>query len=53
LANGFYVAAGALAVLGVGSFLLWPSPREGSGSFVHPFPLFGDHAAGAGVTGAW
>jgi len=53
LANGFYGAAAGLAVLGVGSFLFWPSPKGASASFVRPFPLLGDRAAGAGVTGAW
>jgi hypothetical protein len=53
LANGLYAGAGALAVIGAASVLLWPSSPERSASALHPRVLLGDRTAGAALAGTW
>ena len=52
-ANWLFAAAGALAVIGVATWFLWPSPPMTSAGAVRPVPLMGPQAAGAALTGAW
>ena len=53
LANGFYVGAGALALLGAATFFWWPSQKATATTSVHPVPIFGDRTAGAALRGSW
>jgi hypothetical protein len=53
LANAFYVAGGAAAILGVAGWVLWPKAKS-PGSGLHPVPIVGEGGfGGMALSGTW
>ena len=52
-ANASYGVAGALAVLGVATWLLWPSAKGPSAGALRPVAVMAPRTAEAALTGAW
>jgi len=52
-ANASYGVAGALAVLGLSTWLLWPSAKGPSAGALRPVAVMAPRTAEAALTGAW